>query len=344
MVVPNILIVGAGFTGAVTAHLIKKIYPLAQVVVWDKARGSGGRMTTSRSPKDHFCQADLGAQYISVQDKWHSRHEFFINPLITKNILVPYQENIIGFKKQLGNSKLYVIPNGTGSLIDHLLESIPKKCIKFSHRVVSIDEVDGKYLVTTENNESWNPDIVILTIPVPQLFGLKGSVSKLIEADKPLKDVRYSSRFVLVQFYDKNVKLPESDWSCQFLEHDTFRFVSIDNYKRNRRDDPTAVVFHTHVEFGQKNVEVDKADMEKVLIEKAEALFPDWPKPAAVKCHKWRYSQVIDSYQGQPGCVLLKNRPTLILGGDGFSSSDFQGCYQSGKVILQAVKALWDER
>ncbi|CAL8309907.1 unnamed protein product [Boreogadus saida] len=45
-----------------------------QIVVWDKSRGTGGRMSTSRNPDGTSSLADLGAQYISATHVLRSKH------------------------------------------------------------------------------------------------------------------------------------------------------------------------------------------------------------------------------------------------------------------------------
>ena len=63
----KVLLVGSGITAAVTGALLKKqAQEQISLTIWDKARGAGGRMSTSRSPGDSECIADLGAQYITV--------------------------------------------------------------------------------------------------------------------------------------------------------------------------------------------------------------------------------------------------------------------------------------
>jgi hypothetical protein len=41
-----------------------------------------------------------------------------------------------------------------------------------------------------------------------------------------------------------------------------------------------------------RNLEVSPADVQSELVDALHQLFPSWPKPSAVKCLKWRYSQV----------------------------------------------------
>ena len=76
----KILVVGGGLTSAVTASLLSKSGHIAsnlELVVWDKARGCGGRMSTSRMPSKPNCTADLGAQYITAIPDYARKHSHF---------------------------------------------------------------------------------------------------------------------------------------------------------------------------------------------------------------------------------------------------------------------------
>ncbi len=65
----RILLIGAGLTSAVIANILKRsqIYNTSAIElhIWEKARGAGGRFSTSRSPNNPNCTADLGAQYLT---------------------------------------------------------------------------------------------------------------------------------------------------------------------------------------------------------------------------------------------------------------------------------------
>ena len=63
-------VVGGGITSAATAAFMKEKLREINLTIFDKARGAGGRMSTSRSPNNSECTADLGAQYISVSPEY----------------------------------------------------------------------------------------------------------------------------------------------------------------------------------------------------------------------------------------------------------------------------------
>ena len=62
----RVAIIGAGLAGATTARTL--VDAGADVVVFDKSRGVGGRMATRRAPHDAAVTFDHGAQYFTARD------------------------------------------------------------------------------------------------------------------------------------------------------------------------------------------------------------------------------------------------------------------------------------
>ena len=50
------------------------------------------------------------------------------------------------------------------------------------------------------------------------------------------------------------------------------------------------------------------------------------------------FPKVSESYPGQPGCIVLNENPLLILGGDGFTHSNFDGCVRSAESIVREME------
>ena len=140
-------------------------------------------------------------------------------------------------------------------------------------------------------------DVVILTVPAPQVLQLGGDVPSLLSSQPELQDgfraVKFSSRYAMALYFNSGDGQHEP-WAAKYIDdHPIFRYVAIDNRKRNRPERPPAAVLHTNVKYGAENVEKTLIEMEPLLLEEYNKLFQSWPKPAAVKCQKWRYSQVI---------------------------------------------------
>ena len=71
----RLLIAGAGVTGALCSNFLTNAETrlISSVTIWDKGRGAGGRMSTSRCPGGNAIlsasSADLGAQYFTPVEK-----------------------------------------------------------------------------------------------------------------------------------------------------------------------------------------------------------------------------------------------------------------------------------
>lgn len=344
----KVLLVGTGITSAVTGMCLRKSLSEVSLVIWDKAKGIGGRMSTSRSSFDQNCIADLGAQYITTTDEIIKERFEIYEPLLREGILEPMNCKIVGMKSPKNNVKNFIALRGSSSIVKHCIELANINEICFEHHINSISKQGNKWLVKTTSGVEGEFDIVILTMPVPQILQLKGSIAEILQS-KPnmldeLSSVVYNSRYALGLFYNDGVG-PDVDWDAQyFVDDPILRYVAIDNQKRQIKSKVCSVVIHTTKEYGEKHVEDSIPDVESELLSYINKRFPGWPVPKAVKCHKWRFSQVRDIYSGVPGCITISSDPVLIAGGDGFVGSTFDNCVTSAKSITEQVERLISQK
>ena len=358
----KVLLIGGGLTSAVTASILTKSNQLSnlELSVWDKARGCGGRMSTSRlATSKSSCSADLGAQYITATPEYAKLHSQYYNELKSNEILTTLKLPIEGQKPNATGTTNYVCPRGSSSIVKHFFKKAAIQ-VKFGMTVSRLENNAKQWKVITEAGDEEYFDAVILTMPVPQILELisKSPKMNLVEGQptsdmlvSQLKSVKYSSRYAIALLYDcdnENEKevlkrtITLDNGSCaKYLSGDSiFRYVSLDSYKRANTSNPSSsnmipitVVFHTSVPFGIEHVDKTPSEVEPLLINHIEKLFPSWPQPAVVKCQKWRYSQVQTSYPGEPGCLELIKFPLLLAGGDAFTHSNFDGCIRSAEAV-----------
>ena len=100
----------------------------------------------------------------------------------------------------------FVTPEGVSSLVKHYFKGAQPQ---FGKHVSSLDlrEDRSAWTVRTQTGESEDFGAVVLTMPVPQILGLSGSISGMIR-DRPeiknaLESVKYSSRYALGLFWDE---------------------------------------------------------------------------------------------------------------------------------------------
>nr|XP_032626190.1 renalase isoform X5 [Chelonoidis abingdonii] len=173
----RVLIVGAGPTGSLCAALLRRELPQRplRIVLWDKARGAGGRMTTSRSPHNPRCTADLGAQYITLRPAYAQKHQSFYEELLAHGVLKPLTAPVEGMVMEEGSHN-FVTPQGISSIVKHYLTESAGADVLYEHHVTQIYLRGGKWEVCKKTGSPEQFDIVVLTIPVPQILQLQGDI------------------------------------------------------------------------------------------------------------------------------------------------------------------------
>uniref|UniRef100_T1IPE7 Amine oxidase domain-containing protein n=1 Tax=Strigamia maritima TaxID=126957 RepID=T1IPE7_STRMM len=345
----RVLLVGSGLTSAVTAYTIRPMYKNKhKIIVYERARGMGGRMSTTRNPNRPECTADLGMQYITTSPRYTEIHKTFYEDLQKEGLLklVPIPNLLRGYKTRKPGLKYYTAPKGVGAVVKYFFNKSDTD-VKFEKDVRALDlvEPEKQWRVTLGNGEVEHFDTVLITIPIPEILQLNGTISDIIQESKDihqnLKEVRYSSRFALGLFFDYPIPL-EVDYSGGYFKDRTIRYISIENRKRNLGENaPTAIVIHTSKTFGSKYVNEDINAVQKMIMERIPEFLPNLPIPSYVKIQKWQFSQVVKPYKETPGYVVLKDKPLLILAGDGFAQSTFDGCITSGLRLADRSRSIF---
>ncbi|XP_047616312.1 renalase isoform X1 [Phacochoerus africanus] len=337
----RVLIVGAGLTGSLCAALLRKEASCSlHLSVWDKAGDSGGRMTTASSAHNPQSTVDLGAQYITCTPHFAKKHQSFYDELLAHGVLKPLTSPIEGMVNKEGDCN-FVAPQGVSSIINHYLKESGAD-IYFRQCVTQINLRNDKWEVSKETGSPEQFDIVVLTMPAPQILQLRGDIENLISEcqRQQLESVSYSSRYALGLFYEAGTKI-DVPWAGQYItSNPCIRFICIDNKKRNIESSEIgpSLVIHTTVPFGVTYLEHSIEDVQELILQQLENILPGLPQPVATKCQKWRHSQVTNAAANFPGQMTLHLKPLLVCGGDAFTQSNFDGCVTSALCVLEALK------
>ncbi|XP_025936866.1 renalase [Apteryx rowi] len=269
------------------------------------------------------------------------RLEVFYEELLSHGILEPLTAPIEGMVVKEGSHN-YMAPQGTSSVVEYYLKQSGAD-VFYEHHITQISLRDGKWEVSRKMGLPEQFDIVILTMPVPQILQLQGDIVNIINESQKhqLESVSYSSRYALGLFYEASTQI-DVPWAAQYItDNPCIRFISIDNKKRNIESPEIgpSVVVHTSVTFGHDHLDSDPAEVQQLILNHLESIVPSLPKPASIKCQKWRYSQVTKAVPNCPGQMTLHTQPLLICGGDGFTHSNFDGCIDSAMSLVEAIKS-----
>ena len=343
----TLLVVGSGITGSVTAALLARAG--VQVALWDKAAGVGGRMATHRYPENPSLHVDMGAQYVTTHDRddYDSAFQRFKRDtyadLTSNGLLSPLIGTIDGEAtpaRDGGGSKSshWVSRDGLNSIAKYYLRSAG--VVPLTRRVLTGVDVRGdKAVCSTASGESHEFDAVVLTMPVPQLLALGGTLVTSLDPDtlSKLQSVSYSSRYALGLFYDR----PASGitWTAKYVrDSPVLRFLCWDDAKRESNASTRSVLLaHSAVEFAKEHLEMDKAQVQALMTKAIERECPDLSMPLHTHLIRWRYSQVTSGYPASPGAEMLSSCPPVVATGDAFSRSNFDGCLYAAYRATDAV-------
>ncbi|XP_053495434.1 renalase isoform X2 [Ictalurus furcatus] len=339
----RVLIVGAGLTGSVCACLLHRgLANRAQITVWDKARGAGGRMCTSRSPHNLFCTVDLGAQYITATPYYSKIHKSFYQELLNHGIFKPLEARVEGMMAIEEGTVNYITPSGMSSVVKHYLKESGAEVL-FGHQITHIYNRGPCWEVHQKEGSPEQFDVVVLTMPIPQILQLQGDIGSLLSESErqKLEDVSYSSRYALGLFYKAGVQI-NVPWVAKYVSNNPcIRYIATDDKKRNLVSEKfgPSVVVHTSVPFGMEHLEDATEEVQAIILEELQKVMPGLPEPESIKCQKWRYSQVTSSVADCPGQMTLLAKPLLVCGGDGFTHSNFDGCIESALKLFEVLKS-----
>ncbi|XP_064924191.1 renalase isoform X5 [Columba livia] len=244
------------------------------------ASAGGGRGADGRRVRGAAAGGGAGQRHRLGQGARRS----FYEELLSHGVLEPLTAPVEGMVVKEGSCN-YMAPQGISSVVKYYLKQSAGADVVYEQHVTCISLRDGKWEVSRKMGPPEQFDIVILTMPVPQILQLQGDLLN---------------------------KSPEVGPS---------------------------VVVHTTVTFGSEHLDADPAEVQRLILHHLERLVPSLPKPASVKCQKWRYSQVTKAVLNCPGQMILHTQPLLICGGDGFTHSNFDGCIDSAMSLAEAVKS-----
>jgi renalase len=155
----KIAIIGAGFSASVLSYYLNE----KDIVVFDKARGPGGRSSTRKV--DGIGVFDHGLQYISPKSKE------FLEYVQNLKLVKKWEGDFVDVEtgKVLPKKDRYIGINGNNDFVKSTLD--PSTC-RFNHKVNKIEHVNSAWNLTMDSGEQHKAETVILTLPQMQTYEL----------------------------------------------------------------------------------------------------------------------------------------------------------------------------
>ena len=295
------VIIGAGITGLSAANELMKNGH--EVVVLDKGRGVGGRMSTRTINE---AKADHGAQYFSAKTP---EFQQLIGKLQAENIVAEWmilqRENV----RYVGGKGMNTIPKKLAQNLNVVL----------NEKVVSISGNEVK----TESGNSYSFDNLIITIPIPQITDLlHQSQIKISDQDQAVfNSIHYDPCIAVMVVLNQPTDIVGGGI---ILDNQPVAWIA-DNFQKGITAVPT-VTLHASANYSAEHFEDDLQSVAKDILSSVNQYVTP-QNVQSFQVHRWKFSNAVKRYD-KP-FYQLENQ-NVFLGGDGFGIGNVEGAFLSG--------------
>ncbi len=325
----DVAIVGAGMSGLVCAQQLQQAG--YRVVVVEKSRGLGGRVTTRRL---HNTYADRGLSYLSPQGELTKS---FVELLKLHGIVTVWTDTVHEFSadfqlKAVKEQPLYIAPNGMSKVAHFLGKDLE---IQLSRRVVGLSlDNDCWHLQFADSDSEVIAKAVVVAIPAPQALMLVENFASPEVLDS-LQKVEFSACISVIAGYSASLALPSWQAVTFAKNDDTLAWIGNDSSKRLSRRSPV-FVFHSSAKFAQNYI--DTEDLQAVgqqLLDKVAKLFPELANPDWLQCDRWRYA--FPTVPLADNCLNIDTPQPLICCGDWCGGFNLESAMRSGIAAAEQI-------
>jgi renalase len=320
----SIAIIGTGLAGISAAHSLQAAGHAVQL--FDKSRGSGGRMASKRSDAGAL---DLGAQYFTARD----RH--FVE-VVQQWKARGWVERWMPQLYHAGHGQLNFSPDeqvrwvGTprmSSITRAMLAGMP---VQFSCRITEVFRGEQHWsLLDAEGNTHGPFSHVIVATPAPQATALLAGAPKLAGA---AASVVMEPTWAIALGFSSPL---QTDVEGCFVQDSPLDWLARNRSKPGRETQLDTWVLHASSQWSKQHIDLNK----EAVIEQLHGAFAELigcavPEPAFSLAHRWLYARPATSHEWG---ALADTDLGLYACGDWCLSGRVEGAWLSGQEAARKL-------
>lgn len=318
----NIAIIGAGLSGLTAAHALKNA---ANITLFDKSRGVGGRMSTRYAGDYEF---DHGAQFFTARDP---RFQNAVEIAIERGLVAPWNGRAFykkdtGLEPDTGGDRFVAVPR-MNSWAKSMAEGLD---ISLGARVSRLSRADGQWNLQFEDGQMKGGfDAVISAVPSVQAEALLPADFSAMEA---IKAATMDACFALMIGFDQG---HDFGWDSLRVNDTVNDWLAVNSSKPGRNEHVTTLMIHSAAEWSNAHANADRAWVQAEMEASASQICGINISAAPHRVlHRWLYASV--SASPQQGAL---HDPALNVTacGDWCLGGRVEGAYLSGLAAAENI-------
>lgn len=320
----KIAVIGAGIAGVTLA---RELDAVAELTVFEKSRGFGGRMAVRRRE----WQFDHGAQYFTARAP---EFKSLLEPLIEQGLVADWQPRVLTFQpgskpfKRERFEPQYVAIPGMNALAKHLAEGLD---IKLQTRIGSVvEQADGWQLIDEEGVDQGQFDWVVFAAPAPQTLAL---LPAAFVQHAAIEAVELSPCITLMLGY---TQAPKLNFDGALIRESILAWVAVNSGKPGRTGGPALVVQSAN-DWAEKHLDSPIEEVQQQLLAALTEMFGDEVSaPDHIDTHRWRFARTEKALAVD---FLLQAETRLAVCGDWCRGNRVEDGFLSGLNLARALRA-----
>ena len=318
----KIAIIGAGLAGLSAAHKLKDV---AKITVFEKSRGSGGRMSTRRNDPFIF---DHGAQFFTARS---DAFRTFLEPFIASGQVSRWPAAIVTMDDKGAilsdhNDETYVATpgmNALGKTLAHTLHVI------LQTEITAIEPDRSGWILQDKTDNQHGPyDWVVSAVPAPQAAAL---LPEAFASRDAINNTKMQGCFSLMLGLNT---ARNTTWDAAFVKDSPIGWIAWNQTKPGRVQAPSLLIQSTN-DWAEHHLEEDKDAIEAKLLETATQLMNvNGPDIQHQSLHRWRYANVARPL-GEP--FLIDHAQRIAACGDWCVKGRVEAAFQSGNALAEVI-------
>jgi predicted NAD/FAD-dependent oxidoreductase len=319
----KIAVIGAGVAGLTAA---RRLAPHAEVELFEKSRGPGGRLANRRTDRFAF---DFGAQYFTARDPAF-RSE--VERLAALDIVRPWpcrfveiERNLIVTAQRWDDGGPHFV--GTGRMTAMAASWAEGLAIRRMTRITGLGQTPGGWVLATENGGVGPYDFVVVAIPAPQ-------AAAIIPARSALRDIagtiEMSGCFALMLGYDS---LPDLGFDAARFKGSALSWLTLCQSRPGHTGGAGMVILSDN-EWADRHIEEPAERVTELMMQALAPLLGGIGAPLHRDLHRWRYANCSRRQDVSP---LIDEGNRLAVCGDWTREGRVEAAFLSGLRTAEAI-------